>query len=383
MEILRQKQDLYQEIAQELDALWDDQSSLENILNTIQQSVAQENDQRKRHQARTDRLIHHLFQDLEQKNEIAKSWLAATGNLSAFIHDQYDHDRFAPGEYSRIMRMLDQAHENLALGLPEAALLSAQQAYLNLSDFHLELEQLATEWQTMYHLAYHVARELYETVKENGVCAALDMNGNELPFSLQLNFWSNGDYAGVLLRLREILGRLRNEISSISSKELYQLLQEDLPGLKEAFNTIVYQARHAAINSQLRINIADCALQALVRQGFFQETHGYLQNDKRDSYVLSMIDIAGNRVTIQVNPLEDTVSDLVVISEDRAMKTEHEKKKRAQEISAALLGYGLQVGSFLTSPRSAAQESAPIARKLPPARQTTLTQGSQHDRKTP
>jgi hypothetical protein len=338
----------YEQMNQQVDDIWENSSRVEGILADFQNQYAQDNRLRDQHMQAAANQINRLTAQQQHKNEAVIGWLQAAGELAEFITSHYDHWRFAPGEVDKIYQRLELAQGNLAQGMPEAALGQAQQAYMRLSELHLQLEQQTLEWQAIFDVTWHAAINLYELIKNNASCPALDMEGRELPISLQLNFWSNGQFGELIQKVKNSIQGIKTNLGCITCQQLESILQNDLPEYRKQFEAIIYQARFAAINSQLRINIADIALQALSAQGFVEDGFGYVSDDKRSPYYLRVKNIDGSLVTIWVNPLDnqENCNDLVVESQDSSNKTERELRQRSHEIIQSLQRYGLRVGGL-------------------------------------
>jgi hypothetical protein len=148
---------------------------------------------------------------------------------------------------------------------------------------------------------------------------------------------------------------LKADGSTITTRQLKDMLENHLPELKNEFDEIVYRVRYCAINSQLRVNIADLAVHALAEQGFISDKNGYQDNDQRNRYITQLVNIDGSRITIQIDPIDDleTTNDIVMLTEDVTPKFQPEVRKRANLILQSLQKWGLHVGQIQTSPRNA------------------------------
>ena len=347
--ILEEKIANFREMTEHLDDLWENSNRIETIVLNFQEQNIRDGLQRDKFMEQVAYQVESIVTDLacqqEKKSEIAIGWLKDCGELAEFISIQYDHNRFFPGELNKIHQLLHQVAANLSMGMPEAALGGAQQVKLRLSELHLQLEQKTLEWQTICQITFQAANDLYDLMKNNSNCPALDMQGRELPIPLQLNFWSNNQYNDLVLRLKNTILCVKSNLATVSSQDLEFILKETLPVYRREFDNIIYQARLAAINSQLRINIADIALEALTTQGFVENEYGYVSDDRRGTYFLRVKNIEGSEVTIWVNPVDNQQnrSDLVVQSSDVDQKSEHELIGRSNEIIQTLLKHELRV----------------------------------------
>jgi hypothetical protein len=173
------------------------------------------------------------------------------------------------------------------------------------------------------------------------------LEGEELTEQVDLIYWSNGKYRELLDTSRRLLTLLSQERQSISTEELKRTYNEFLPLLREKFESILYEARLSALNSQLRMNIAERALQALETHGFRLNESGYTNQDMRAAFTANLENADGSRVMIEVLPTQTAqqklTNELVVITNHPYLKTEHEARLQWQELCRTLNQYDLDV----------------------------------------
>jgi hypothetical protein len=301
---------------------------------------------------------HHHLQSLSQrldtyerregsKAEAARQWLRQSAAMADFIRGHLDAERFLPGRLSRILDSLNFAQNNLAAGFFESSLQTSQQAFLQLSELHFELEQRTVEWQTEYARAQGALTQFIAELELNSSVNALGLEGEELPEQVDLSYWSNGRYRALVDKCRHLLALLSREQRSISTAELKQTYRELLPVVVERFESIIYEARLNALNSQLRMNIAERALQALEIQGFRLNTAGYTNQDMRAAFKAELENADGSQVLIEIlptdRPKQELSNELVVVTNHPYLKTEHEARLQWQELCRTLNQYDLHV----------------------------------------
>jgi hypothetical protein len=125
-----------------------------------------------------------------------------------------------------------------------------------------------------------------------------------------------------------------------------------------------------ALNSQLRMNIAEKALQALENHGFVLDSAGYSGNDMRSQFNARLECQDGSQVTIQVLPTEtppqELSNELVVITTHPYLKSEHEARLHWEELSQTLSRYQLKVSkpevdsTASSSPLGLTEQSRPV-----------------------
>lgn len=294
-------------------------------------------------------------QEQQQKEIIALAWLNASFDLLDFIRENYATDFFAPGRLALFEQQLVQTEGNSQNGFTDAVLVASQATFRELSVFRLELEQQHTTWQVVYQAAWEgINRELSQ-VEASFSVPALDLDGNELPYLVDVDFWNPGCLEEIADELSMMGNRMLDQVEPPSIDTFQDWLENALPGLHRRLKEVVLDARIKTINSQLRINVADLVVQALEEQGFSLASSAYNDYDLRNSFGARLTNIEGSEVIVQVSPTGSEIgaNELQIQSLDAEVKTEHELRSRWNEISRSLGGYGIQVGSFerLDSPR--------------------------------
>ncbi|MBA4379095.1 MAG: hypothetical protein C0393_00120 [Anaerolinea sp.] len=357
--LFTQQADFYHEIEERMNDTWENTAQIvDEVSQCFQNLLEMEHRHHQSQLCALNQQLVHQQENQEQKYMLAETWINCAYTLREFIEDQYDFNRFMPGQTEKFDNELMLACENLQQDMPEAAFVSAQQVYLRLSELRLEIEKVMSEWQILYHSTYRTARKLSNLAKKNREIPAIDLNGNEMPFSIDLKKWSGEKYLTLIQQINGIHSILRNNAQRLTIQDLRNYLQEVLPQLENELDDLIFQARWEVINSQIRVNIADLALQALEKQGFVLNQGGYVNNDMRETFFASMRNIEGSEVFIYVDPGRENTNALVIDSKDKLPRTEHELRKRFQEISQTLLQYGLQVGPMEvgSTPKTVATE---------------------------
>jgi hypothetical protein len=333
-------------------------NTLRNSCTNIQESLAVYSDSFSR-ELQIDRetniqYLQTLFfgQELAQEREYAKEeaaefWLNRCGLMAEFIQTQFDHERFTPGRFEKILRNLNYAENNLNQGFSESCLQTSQQMYLELYDLNIELEQHTLQWHTLFGETYSAINELIAQMTSNADIRALGLSGEELPDYINLDFWTNGRFQHLLEHCRQLTIYMVQDQNILTFEDIQRINSQILPTIRETFEKIIFDARLNALNSQLRMNIAEKALQALENHGFVLDEAGYSDNDMRSQFNAHLECPDGSQVLIQVLPTEqakeDLSNDLVVITTHPFLKTEHEARMHWDELSQSLAKYNLRV----------------------------------------
>ena len=338
----------YQQMAQALQTSYDDfQSSFETLAGAFSQEMQIE---RENNYQNLQTLLMSQDSLLEQeyaKEEAAQAWLGRCTLLIDFIQSQFDHERFTPGRLDKILRNLALAENNLSNGFSESCLQQSQQTYLELADLNLELEQLLIQWHTLFGNTFTDVRDMVDQLSSNANIQALGLQGEELPNLVELEYWTNGRYHQLLEHCRQLSNYMYQDQDILSFEDVERIHSQILPAIRESFESIIFEARLNALNSQLRMNIAEKALQALENHGFVLDDAGYTNNDMRSQFNAQLECPDGSQVLIQVLPTEkskvELTNELVVITTHPYLKTEHEARMHWDELSQTLRQYHLQV----------------------------------------
>ena len=345
----------------------DASTSLALLYDHFEQEMQQEREQ---YQQNLQSLFQRLntYEQREQgKVTRARQWLGQSVIVADFIREQFDHERFFPGRLSKILRTLNMAQRNLADGLPEASLPISQQAFAELSELQIELEQRIVEWQAEYEQASRALTDFIAELELNATVNAFGLEGEELPEQVDVAYWSNGKYDQLLNKCRSLSALLSQEQQRISTEELRRTHAELIPAITETLEAILYDARLNALNSQLRMNIAETALQALENHGFKLNEAGYVNKDMRAPFMVQLNNSDGSQVTIQVLPTNGTAqeltNELVVVTHHPNLKTEQEARLQWAELCRSLSEFNLNVSP--PEVRSAPTPSVPVAVEHP------------------
>jgi hypothetical protein len=327
----RQIRDNNQQLLQEIDAIRvDSQTRITELVQTI--SIQQ--------------------QSRRKQFEYAASWLDAAETLANFIASEYDHEHFAPNELLRVDMILQQAFENLQNNLPEAAVSQAQQAYREFSQLRLSLENKIHHWSSLSTQVKEKIIQIHSLLESCQTLPALDLNGQELPVLLNLEYWSRGEYSQIWNQIQSLEDAVSTGWREMPTQELINALDHKIPNLEQQIDQLIYQARLAALNSQLRINIADLVIQALEVQGFTLQDSAYRNLDYHHDYQANLTNYDGSQVLVEVIPTQQGQgqNELHIHSLDQLKRTPYELRRRSLEINRTLQAFGLHTGALEVLP---------------------------------
>lgn len=344
--LLEFESETYQNLQGALDDLWKDaQLLIDERARVFEAEIAELNRRRGLKLRRMAQQLSLLEDETTRKRNLAVEWLQSAVDICHFIATKYPHERFVPGELKRLYEDTTIAEQNIELGFYEAAFASAQEIFNQVSELRVVLERCMHDWQIHLQTALSRGKQLLVLAEDSQACKAVDLEGKVLPIDIDVNYWSGGKFQHFFLHLRKMVHRLEHRPEIFDMSSLKTIIQQHLPEMQKELDDIITDARWAALSSQLRINIADIAIQALEEQGFELVDSKYTDEDQRQGYSASVKDYSGNQVYIYVEQVagQPVQTELHVQSEDSDRRTEYELRRRDVEITQALMGYGLRV----------------------------------------
>jgi hypothetical protein len=314
--------------------------------------------------------VNWIVADQYARVEIAGQWLDAAQTLLQAISAEYHHETFAPGQVDRLASRMSLASQNLQANMPESALTMAQQIFMEANELRINLEQAETEWVVLYQAVTEAVYQMQAEILAGGSIQAMDLDGQALPYTLDADYWTGGKWSDTADHFQYTVEQLGQPEQIPPTEFLNYLLHRYLPDLRETLSNLVYETRVAALNSQLRINIADLVVQALNEQGYLLNNATYLKEDWRDSYYAQLACVDGSQVIVQVDPVGRAVGEnaLHLVSSDGEERSERELSQRWEEVAQSLSAWGLDVEPYevargSTRKRSRTVQEAPVAQK--------------------
>ncbi len=257
-------------------------------------------------QQQIDQVVENIEQERQRKVQLAQDLLADVEVIWEQINRDYQHQRFAPGRLVDLPRGLDMARSNIQAGLSEAAISSAQQTYLQLTDLRIELEQKEQEWLLLYNAALSDLKSLITEVQANRQCEVeVGQSDEAQKFKLEVDYWVNGRLTLHEQQLSQLELQLKAGESTLTTEQVKEL-GEKITSLQPTLGEIVEQAKLAILSSQLRAEIADRVVDVLDSLGYTlvnpKEDAVYEGDDQRQAYVVKVKNIAGDEVVTVISP---------------------------------------------------------------------------------
>lgn len=254
------------------------------------------------------------------------------------------HDRFTPGRFESINRHVADAQRNLDAGMSEAALSTAQRAYWELADLRAEVLAKEQELILLHQAAIESARAILEEARSHRQYRLEIGEGSDRDaIDLEVDHWTHGALSEFETEVERVNARLDAEAETLTADEVRELIGE-LDAHKARLPEIVETARQNILASQLRVNIADLAVEAFKAQGYAVADETYEGEDERNAYVVKLTNVAGSEVVTVISPVPDQFgqNEVTVHSYDQTFVDETTLRQRAEELVSALNAEGLQ-----------------------------------------
>lgn len=314
----------------------------------LRSAVADERRRREQDVAELRAGIAELTADKDRAVDAARSWVADGRVLAEIIRTQLPHERFAPGRLAVCERDLRTAEATLAGGFGEAALAEAQRTVHALSQLRVDVEWADREWQLVRQAARESLLVARVRIDEVATATAFAADGTELTDSpLNVDHWSGGALSSLAAEIDLELAGLGDR----STDELRALVDERAPQLRNRVEDVLDQARLAQLGAQLRLNMADVAVELLTGAGFELVDHTYAGDDQRSAFYAKVVHPDGSEVVVDVSPAQGdpAAAELSILTYDEVGADEI-RQTRAQELAVALREHGLAVGAPTADP---------------------------------
>jgi hypothetical protein len=291
------------------------------------------------------RLESQVRDQAQASSRAAETWLHDAGLVHDLIRDELPHERYAPGQLAALDRRLATAKDNASQGQSQAALAVAQEAYHELSELRLEIELRDREWTGLHTVAYEAVLRLDGLAAENARQAiAAGAAGNEDPFELDVDYWSEGALTKLRAELADLLARVDNTDAPPSADDLRDVAEVQVPELERQLSDIVQRAHLRVFASQLRANVADMVAHTLDQvAGYIVDDGLYEHLDQRRTFLAKLKHANGNEIVVSVAPPDEDSGQymLRLMSYDYDTTSEEELEERARAVTAQLRARGI------------------------------------------
>lgn len=231
----------------------------------------------------------------ENKKELALSWLKNFENVIKMIRE-LDHEKFKPGELSKLIEEARLAKENINNGVYEAAISSLQERFIDARNLFNEVFLLQQEFEELKTIALNNIDELNDLIE---VQKEVEFIVFDEKVKLDVNYWTNGKLDRIKKRVKELKNKI--EDSKTTTEDLVEIIKEENILLDELKN-ISNEARDNLLLSESRIEIAEKVEEVLEDLGYDLNGATFEKDDKRKSAVLKFENEAGEEIITVITP---------------------------------------------------------------------------------
>jgi hypothetical protein len=234
-------------------------------------------------------------------HQMAEAWLQDLRTLRQEV-DKLPHQRFAPGRMARLSAMIEQGESNLRSGASQAAMVNAQNCYLDLVELRADVLYQEQLFEQAYLQATQAVKALLEEINAHRIGTAFA--DTPQAFDFEVDFWSEGKLSSAAGSLKALELKLENEKETLTLKQV-QALEEESVRLRGEMLAAVEQAKVAIINGQACYNVSQVVERVLQGQGFSVDDGVYEGKDQRGAYALKMTNRSGDEVVTIVTPSKE------------------------------------------------------------------------------
>jgi len=194
-------------------------------------------------------------------------------------------------------------------------------------------------------------------VRNEYITEALSRDGHPTGVFLDIRDWSDGVYQLVLDNIVDLENWVMHQIQFAKMDDL-QKFGRTIDGIIDLYGEAVGTSHTNAINSQLKYEVANKVLVALVSQGYIPEEGDFHNNGDQERYCARAVSPDGSEITIFIDSeAHGTIGNhLSILSSDYQKRTNYELAIRAKEIRDAVSDYGLEISNMVEQPL----ETSPI-----------------------
>ncbi|RFS82243.1 hypothetical protein D0T12_28840 [Actinomadura spongiicola] len=311
----------------------------------LSREIDQERQERERQFADLDARVTDITERRDQATRRARVLFDDAGTLAAAI-GELPHERFAPGRLRRLEQRLAQTAVTLNEQEPAFSLGLVQNLYFDLSDLRVDVEEAALEWERARFEALDALHAADAVTVSNIVVPMRAMDGTVLDdIDLDVNFWTDGDAARLLDRIREQAGVVADPDCPLTLDELRAIVQRDAPAYEQELTDLLERAWTRTLASQQRANTAEIAIAALEQQGYELADEAWEGEDFRGAHYSKLVSLTGrSELVVEIAPDGDAGMAIRVLSYD-SDAAEDRRRQRTESMLGSLRSAGIPAGA--------------------------------------
>ena len=219
------------------------------------------------------------------------------------------------------------------------------EAYHDLSELRLEIELRERAWTGQHTLTYQALLRLDRLAEQNArqVIEAAGA-GNDTPVTVDVDFWSEGALSELRSTVADLLARVNDTTTPLSTDDLRQLEEERVPELERQLTDITHDAHVRTVRLTAPSQRAEVVAQTLDESaGYVVGEALYEREDYRRAFMAKLQAANGNEIVVSVAPAPDESGQCVlhVLSYDYDTVAEEILDERARTITRELKSQGI------------------------------------------
>lgn len=258
---------------------------------------------------KVDTLIHSIDAKEQNKKSKAIEWLKNASDLLHII-DTYNHQKFAYGEFEKLLSKYELCKSNFADENYEASIASSQSLWQEAAQLRFILEQLENEWNEYLKNAIESNNNLLATCEAQEIVnLAFDVEDGNKELEIDIDFWCSGKLTELTTKANQQKNALLNAIDELNTEDLKLLIHES-ETLKEQVINLTQEAKEAILLSQARSDMASDIVEALDQSGFNLVEHCFKEDDERKSIHLKLSNMSNDEIITIITPIENRENKL-------------------------------------------------------------------------
>lgn len=342
--LVAQQVEFYNRLLDLSESMWEDTSHLIQIQTNEFYANVESTHQNLQYQImQFDEKMNWFYDKEEQKKQLAVDWINDSMQLYHFIDLNYPAELC---DLSLDAKKIQLAERNYQSDLFESSIAAAQDAFFTLSEKRLHCEKILANRNALSSAVLNRLKLLNQKVIESESVFAMDMHGDDLAESIDVNYWTNGKFLLFHKKTAKLFEQIKNSWASIPEEQLSEILNHQLPALSDEFVTLIHTAKRNALNAQIRFNIAQLIMASAMSQGYQPVSGNYEARDFRNEYQAHVRARDGSEIVIRVEPHEELQQVLHLENIPGSYQSESEMKRRMIEVIQSLQPMGFSIGQI-------------------------------------
>ncbi|MBN1372551.1 MAG: hypothetical protein JW987_11490 [Anaerolineaceae bacterium] len=284
-------------------------------------------------------------QRLNQVAESARQWLNDGIALHDFLVNSFPPRSIESQELVELEQSLNQAQKDFAVGMFESCLSTCRFTTSRLSILRVRAENTEI---AVNQLIQQTLNSLDKIRQKADMCRniqAIDIQGQPLDMALDVAQWAPQELQAIMDEIEAIEEQVRQQADNLIPEQLHSVLGNDIPRLQTRILELADHVQHLSLNAQIRYNIAQMVVAAVITQGYRITSGSFDHEDFDQGYVLNAMSGDGGELVVRIDPIPGQVNaqDLQIISKDHLLRTESELRQRAREINKSLKQFNLEI----------------------------------------